>query len=269
MSSTTTSDRVNVTTRRVSGFTGAEILGLPASTPITEAVAEQLRGALTEHAVIFLRDQGLEPSRHLEVARALGRPKDATKFLDNLSDQGYPEIGVIHDQGQGTARWHTDLAWSPAPVKYSILHMQQTPPFGGDTCWANQYVAFERLSPAIREFLLPLTACNAAPGNPDNYTHPLVISNPQSKRRALFFSPLFTTRIHELSQEESEAILAMLGHHSTKPEFICRWTYQVGDIAIWDNHYVMHYALNDYNETGRKIHRIEIEGYAPALLPAP
>jgi taurine dioxygenase len=257
---------VQLTTRPVTGFTGAEVCGLSVSTPVTPDIAQQLRDALTRHAVIFVRDQGLDPERHREIARALGTPKPAVKYLENLGDSGYPEIGVIRDQGQGTARWHTDLAWTPEPVRFSVLHMQQVPSFGGDTCWANQYAAFEHLSEPMQTFLTSLTGVHQAPGNPESAVHPLVISNPVSTRRALFFSPLFTTRINELTESESNALLAFLGAHATKPEFICRWTFAVGDVAIWDNHYVMHYAVDDYGEAGRKIHRIEIQGNGPSLL---
>ena len=272
MSVTTASRNEPLRVRQVAGFTGAEILGLSASSSITESIAEQIRNALTEHAVVFIRDQGLAPDRHLEIAYALGTPKNATKYLDTLATEGHPEIGVINDQGKGTARWHTDLAWSEAPVQYSILHMQQSPSLGGDTCWANQYAAFEHLSAPIQSLLLSLTAQNVAGGrtgaNTDSYVHPLVISNPGTRRRALFFSPAYTTKINELTELESDHLLAMLSQHSTRPEFVCRWNYQSGDIAIWDNHYVLHYAVNDYCEVGRKIHRIEIEGFAPKLLPA-
>jgi taurine dioxygenase len=265
--STLAENDVQLTLKPVTGLTGAEICGLSSTTPVTEAIAQQLRAALRDYAVIFMRGQGLDPERHRAIAGALGKAKEAVKYLDNLSEAGFPEIGMIRGQGQGTARWHTDLAWTPRPVRYSVLHMQELPDYGGDTCWANQYAAFEHLSEPMQAFLESLTATHQAAGNPERAVHPLVISNPDSRRRALFFSPLFTTRINELTESESDAVLAFLGAHATKPEFICRWRFAVGDVAIWDNQYVMHYAVNDYGGEGRKIHRIEIEGSPPELLP--
>ena len=93
--------------------------------------------------------------------------------------------------------------------------------------------------------------------------HPMVVRHPRNGRAALFANNLFTRSIDGGDEDESAAILSYLKLHAIRPEFICRWKWTPGDIAVWDNHYVQHYALGDYHPAPRKIHRVEILGHAP------
>ncbi len=200
--------------------------------------------------------------------RALGEIKlPPDYFPETLRDRGYPEIGVISTENQLaylTDRWHTDVTWLANPPRYSILHMQQPPPAGGDTLWASQYAAYDWLSEPMKRFVETLTVRHQLPDAPDFATdHPVVCQNPISGRKALFVNRVFSTRINELSEGESEALLAYLCAHGTRPDFICRWRWTEGDVAIWDNHYVQHYAVADYRPHARKIHRIEVVGEPP------
>jgi taurine dioxygenase len=259
---------VDLSTRPVTGALGAEIVGLPTQRPLDDAVSAYLRSALTEHSVIFIRDQSLEPERMIDFARAIGTPKNAVAFLENLSEIGHPEVGVISTESNPEVRqadnWHTDVAWGPEPLKATVLQMQAIPDVGGDTLWASQYLAYEWLSEAMKKLLSGLHGRNIVPHKPEvNAVHPLVIANPDTGRRAIFCTPFYTSEIIELEPDESSALLQLLAAHCTQPDLMCRWRWRAGDIAIWDNHYTMHYAVSDYAGHYRKIHRVEVAGFAP------
>ncbi len=190
------------------------------------------------------------------------------QHLANLESEGFREISVIGtDNGSAyqANRWHCDVAWRAAPSRFSILHMQVLPSAGGDTLWSNQYAALDALSAPIREALYGLTATHRISPRPDasEATHPLVIRHPETGREALFVNDLFTSHINELSADESEALLRLLVSVSIRPEFTVRRRWQVGDIAIWDNHFVQHNAIYDYGDEPRRIHRIEVAPEAP------
>ena len=130
--------------------------------------------------------------------------------------------------------------------------------------WSSQHVAFETLSAPMQAFLETLTAWHQHPIDATiGADHPLVCRHPATGRNALFCNPTFTQKINELDPTESSAVLAMLYAHAARPEFSCRWRWNAGDVAIWDNHFVLHYALGDFGAASRKIHRIEIEGEPP------
>ena len=212
--------------------------------------------------------QDIGPAEHVALANALGEIKlPPDYFPETLREMGFPEIGVISTENQLaylTDLWHTDVTWLPNPPRYSILHMKQPPPAGGDTLWSSQYAAYEWLSEPMQQFLEHLTACHQLPGDPDRASnHPVVCRNPASGRKALFVNSVFTTRINGLTDGESAALLSYLNAHTVRPEFICRWRWTEGDVAIWDNHYVQHYAVADYRPHARRIHRIEVVGEPP------
>lgn len=254
--------------RPLAGLIGAELPGVDLRASLTEAVVAHIKAALTDHGVVVFRGQDIGPAEHVALAHALGEIKyPPDYFPETLREQGFPEVSVISTDNQlayMTDQWHADVTWMPNPPRYSILHMQQLPPAGGDTMWSSQYAAYDWLSEPMQQFLDPLTVRHELPGSPDRGTeHPVVIRNPVSGRKALFVSKVFARRIVELSPDESDAVLAYLAAYTTKPEFVCRLRWAEGDVAIWDNHYVQHYAVADYRPHPRKIHRIEIVGEPP------
>ena len=198
---------------------------------------------------------------------ALGRPKLPPEYIPTLAADGHPEICVLSTDNQlayASSLWHSDVTWAERPPKYSILHMQVSPAVGGDTMWSSQHVAFETLSAPMQAFLESLTAHHQHPIDAGiGADHPLVCRHPVTGRKALFCNRTFTEKINELEPHESTAVLAMLYAHAARPEFSCRWRWTNGDVAIWDNHFVQHYALGDFGAAARKIHRIEIEGEPP------
>ncbi len=262
------SPTIPLSARPIAGLLGAELPEIDLSEPLTAEVVAQIKATLTEYGVVVFPRQDIGPAEHVALARALGEIKfPPDYFPETLRDSGFPEVSVISTQNELaylTDRWHADVTWMPNPPRYSILHMQQLPPAGGDTMWSSQYAAYDWLSEPMKQFLEPLTVRHQLPGSPDHASdHPVVCRNPVSGRKALFINKVFSMRINELSEAESDAVLAFLVSHSVQPEFVCRWRWTDGDVAIWDNHYVQHYAIADYRPHPRKIHRIEIVGEPP------
>lgn len=264
---TTFAEPTTTTIVPLAGKIGAEVRGLRVDS-LTDADVQLVKDALYRYSVLFFPEQGLDPAIHRAFAQHFGEVVLPHERLSNLSDEGYREISVIGTEN-GSAyqanRWHCDVSWRDAPSRFSILHMQVLPEFGGDTMWSNQSAALDALSPPVRELLYGLTAKHriAPMENVPEADHPLVIRHPETGREALFVNDLFTSRINELDPEESAAILRVLKAVSILPEFTVRRRWTVGEIAIWDNHFVQHNAIYDYGDQPRRIHRIEVAPEAP------
>ncbi|MGX6508376.1 TauD/TfdA dioxygenase family protein [Rhodococcus sp. SJ-2] len=263
----TTLEQPIVTVVPLTGTIGAEIHGLRLDS-LTDADVRTIRDALTRHCVLFFPGQGVDPAVHRDFSQHFGEVVYPHQHLANLEAEGYREISVIGtDNGSAyqANRWHCDVSWRAAPSRFSILHMQVLPSAGGDTLWSNQYAALEALSAPLREALYGLSATHRISPRPDTTeaTHPLVIRHPETGREALFVNDLFTSHINELSADESRALLRLLVSVSIRPEFTVRRRWQVGDIAIWDNHFVQHNAIYDYGDEPRRIHRIEVAPETP------
>jgi len=251
------------TLRPIAGAIGVEVREVSLSRCLSESEVDGLRRLVAESGVVFLTGQQFDSDGHLTLARQLGTVKPPPEYLPKVN--GYPDISVLSTEN-GFAmmadRWHADVTWAEAPPKYSILHMQEVPSVGGDTMWASQTAAYDRLSDRMKVLLTGLTAVHEISIGPRRSVHPVITRHPVTGRKALFVNPTFTTGIEELPPSESEAVLRFLFEHCVQPEVCCRWRWTAGDIAIWDNQFVQHYAINDYTEA-RKIHRVEIEGERP------
>jgi len=101
-------------------------------------------------------------------------------------------------------------------------------------------------------------------GNLPHASHPVVRTHPVTKRKILYVNPTFTSHIEGLAPAEADAVLAFLYAHQQQPEFQVRWRWQQGDLAIWDNRATHHYAIADYGDAPRTIHRVTLEGEPPA-----
>lgn len=249
--------------RRLTGAIGAEIDGLDLAALGDDEWAE-LHDLWLERLVLFFPGQShLSPSAHLEFASRFGEP-DVHSYLPKLD--GYPQIVVLDsDTGVRADFWHTDVAYEAAPPKASILHLVMTPPFGGDTMWSNQYLAYETLSDPIRRLVDGLTAVHTAAshGRPEVHAvHPAVRVHPETGRKSLFVNGTSTSHFVELERDESDALLAMLLRRSERPELQCRYRWTEGAVAVWDNRCTQHYAVDDYQGT-RVGQRVTIVGDVP------
>lgn len=278
---TTMETRVDRQVLPVTGTIGAEISGVDLTKPLSDDDFEFVHDALMAWGVIFFRNQPMTLDQHLAFGRRFG---ELHIHPAAPSPEGYPEILVIHADenskrvaGEG---WHSDVSADPEPPMGSILHLEQVPPAGGDTLFANMAAAFEDLSPAMQDFLCGLTATHGSDhvymgryGVDDQDKqfpeahHPVVRTHPVTGRRTLFVNSGFTTRIDGLKREESSALLAMLFKHINSPKYHCRFRWQPDSVAFWDNRAVQHQAVWDYYPQVRHGYRVTIAGDAPFFTP--
>jgi taurine dioxygenase len=252
----------------IAGVIGAVIrVDEPWALPLPAARVDELHALVARHGVLVVRGLELERADHLALARQLGEVRRPPEYFPTQQEHGFPEIGTLVAPGMGsmTDVWHSDVTWSPQPPRYSILHMRTCPPAGGDTMWASLVDAHDQLTEPMRAFLEGLTAEHSS-GEQRCAVHPVVQVHPVTGRHALAVNPLFTKRIVELGDAESRAVLDLLFATITRPEAVCRWSWREGDLAIWDNHFVLHYVVQDFGDQARVIERIEIEG--EGLIPA-
>jgi len=254
----------SIDARPISGALGAEVHGVDLEN-LTDEVFERLHTLLLEHLVLFFPDAaGLSPQAHKAFGRRFGE-LEVHPFLPKLD--GHDEMVVLDsDQGAKADVWHTDVTFSQSPPIASILQIVRCPPWGGDTMWSNQYLAYETLSAPMRDLLTGLTAQHvfAVPGRDfrSEAEHPVVRTHPITGRRSLYVNRMFTTRIPQLRKDESDALLGLLFEISERPANVCRFRWQEGAIAMWDNRATQHHAINDYTE--RRIgQRVTVLGDQP------
>jgi taurine dioxygenase len=261
---------------------GAEVSGIDLSQPLDDACIDELRSALAEHGVLFFRDQRMTPEQHKAFGRRFGELHLHPAWPRLL--EGHPEIMEIYADAD-TKRiagedWHSDVSCDPEPPLGTILHMLEVPSVGGDTLFASMYAAYEALSTPMKRLLEGMTALHDGEStyrgryegmqNAASYPsaeHPVIRTHPLSGRKALFVNRIFTRRILQLEKHESDAILEMLFRHIETPEFHCRFHWQPGSVAFWDNRCVQHHALWDYYPQRRRGLRVTIKGERPFYRP--
>jgi taurine dioxygenase len=258
---------------------GAEIFGVDLGGEISNQQHDAIHEALMRHVVIFFRDQKMTPEQHKAFGRRFGK-LHLHPASPNLLE-GHPEILLIqaNEKSKRVAGevWHSDVSCDPEPPMGSILYMHETPANGGgDTMFANMYTAFETLSAPMQRFLEGLSAVhdgehvyrgrygwNDSGKTYPRSVHPVVRTHPETGRKALFVNRGFTTAIEGLNRDESEALLEMLYDHAETPEYQCRFKWQPGSVAFWDNRAAMHHAMWDYFPHSRRAHRVTICGDKP------
>ena len=264
---------------------GAAIEGIDLSGGISAELAREFRAIWLENQVIVIRGQTLTPAIQIEIARAFGEP-DHYPFLKGL--EGYPEITPVlkrEDEARNFGGiWHTDTIYQPTPPMATMLYALELPPVGGDTLFANQYLAYEQLSDGLRQTLKSLKLVSRSDNkdaaetraarikesgvklNSDSLSgcHPVIRTHPETGRKSLYVSPGHSGYFDGWSEAESANLLSYLHNHQIAEEFRCRHVWQVGDLALWDNRCVLHYPVNDYHGHRRLLHRITLKGDIPA-----
>jgi taurine dioxygenase len=268
---------------RIAGALGAEILGVDLSRPLPKAKLAGLRRLWLEHLVIFFRNQALNEKQYMAFAEQIGEPVEYP-MLEGI--EGFPKIIEVkkleHERVAFGGIWHTDTAYLERPPMASMLLAREVPPAGGDTLFANMYLAFEALSPGLKKLLAGLKAVNSSTKADASKTredvlrssgkkakdylaeHPVVRTHPETGRKALYVNSGHTLRFAGWTEDESAALLRFLFDWQTKPEFTCRFSWQPGSIALWDNRCVQHNPVNDYHGYRRVMHRITLAGDVPA-----
>jgi taurine dioxygenase len=268
--------------RPVAGALGAQIHGVDLSRPLAPATVAALRAALLEHLVIFFRDQTLTPAQQLAFARAFGEPVEYPQ-LKGLADFPMitPVVKLEHERVNFGGIWHSDTTYLERPPMGSMLYAREVPPRGGDTLFANQYLAYETLSEGLRRVLDGLVGVNTSSKAAASKTredrmraageelkvlvgeHPVARTHPETGRKALFVNVGHTERFRGWSEEESRPLLEYLFAHQVKPEFTCRLRWEPGSLAFWDNRCTQHNPVNDYHGYRRVMHRVTLAGDVP------
>jgi taurine dioxygenase len=270
--------------RRLAGAIGAEISGVDLSTDLADETVAAVRRAWLEHLVVCFRDQDLPPARFLAFARRFGEPIEYP-FVKGLD--AHPEIIPVlkleTERVNFGGIWHSDTAYLEAPPMASMLVAREVPPAGGDTLFANMYLAYETLSDGMKRMLEGLVAVNSSAAADVSRTredrlrdsaradakkeytasHPVVRVHPETGRRALYVNVAHTVRFEGMTDEESAPILRYLYQHQVRPEFTCRVSWRPGSLALWDNRCAQHNAINDYQGHRRLLHRITLAGDKP------
>ena len=263
--------------------------GVDLARDLDDEIVAEMRRAILDHQVLFFRGQRLTPEQQVAFSRRFG-PYSPVPFIEAVTD--HPEvIAVVREASERQhytfgSLWHSDFSFLPEPPFASILHALEVPPYGGDTIWANQQLAYDSLSDGMRTMLGGLQGVHSAASaySPkmqalhDTFTgmtvrtsddadrsqlHPVVRTHPETGRPSLFANAQYTIGLDGFAGVESKPILDFLFEHSVQPAFTCRWRWEVGDVAMWDNRCLQHMAMADFTGYRRFMHRTTVAGDRP------
>ena len=278
------SNRIEI--RPVAGAIGAEIHGVDLAEKLDDRVIAEIRAALNQYCVIFFRDQEIDAQQHKEFARRFGEifihPNYRGMQDDNEIVMVRREPGDQHIVGED---WHTDTTMVEKPPMGAILYAIEVPPYGGDTCFANQCLAYDTLSDGMKRMLEGIRAVHtdrlvAGPQAGRNRfrstkvreddgwretisLHPVVRTHPETGRKLLFVNAAYTVGFEGMTEDESRPLLDFLLAHGHRPEFTCRFRWETGSIAFWDNRSVKHLAVHDAGPYRRLMRRVQVCGDKP------
>lgn len=278
----------------IAGALGAEVSGVDLG-KVDDETFKEIQSAWLEHLVVFFRNQTITPQQQLAFAKRFG-DIHYHPFMKGMEE--HPEIlEIVKEEGDTRAFgevWHTDQMFNPKPAKATILYAKETPDAGGDTLFANMYLAYDALSEPMKAVVDRVKTWNVGdrkklsqgdkmgsaregryvgnekmaakvrdPGDVETEAaHPLARTHPETGRKALYIGN-HTQTLDGFKQAEARPIVEYLMAHSVHPEFTCRFRWEPGSLAIWDNRCTQHRALNDYPGKRRRMHRITIAGDAP------
>lgn len=257
----------------LSGSLGAEVRNVDLAN-LDQAEFDAIGTAFLEHHVLVFRDQKLTPEQQISFGRRWGN-----LFIHPIVPhlEGYPEILPITNFGKKrsiTEVWHSDVSFSERPPRSSGLYAIVLPSTGGDTLFANQHLAYERLSDGLKKMLGGLRATHSGAGlgevtgkgdawKTQGQSHPVVIRHPETGRKALYVNPAFTVAFEDMTVAESQPLLRMLYEVGHSPDLAFRHRWLPGDLVLWDNRSVQHFAVHDHGDAERSLHRFTVEGDVP------
>jgi taurine dioxygenase len=260
--------------RGLTPVVGAEVSGLDLGRELTEEQLTELKTAFLDHHVLVFRDQVITPEDHKRLAASFGElrpvnppPEDGDPYVLEIATSAES----VNVAGNG---WHADGTADAEPSLGSMLYITKIPEpgSGGDTLFANMYLAYDMLSPTMKSLLEGLTAVHdgalAFRGHPipPNYEvprseHPLVVRHAETDRKVLYVNPAYTSRIPQLSEDESRAVLDMLfAIVPNRAMLSCRVRWEPNTLVFWDNRCVQHHAVYDYYPHTRYGQRVAING---------
>ena len=261
---------------------GAVVTGVDLDRTVSATQGDAIYQALLEHQVIFIRGTSISPKAHLDFAASFGELDQPHIHYPHV--EGFENIVLLENDSNhlpDTNSWHTDLTFKAKQPFASILIARAIPECGGDTLWASNYAAYDRLSSGMKNDLQNMQAVHdlgdfrnsfisEAQGKSGaerldealprfgHQIRPLIGVHPVTGRKFLNFNEAFVSHIVGLTMNESNALKTLLANHMNKPEVQVRWRWQVGDLAMWDNRVTMHYAVADYLPHYRCMNRVTV-----------
>lgn len=266
---------------------GAEVSGLDLRQELSAAQLEEIRLAIADNLVLIFRDQEITPEQHKAFARHFGTLHRHLLAAGKVTDPAEYDPEILswrtgpHSRFTAGEAWHSDVSCDASPIWGSFLRVTRLPESGGgDTAFANLYLAYESLSDPIKTLLDGLTAIHdgregwgngygsrPAPGEEFPATeHPVVARHPLTGRKFLFVNEAFTSRIVQLTRAESQALLELLFRHIEKHlSFQTRIHWSENALLFWDNWVTLHHAIWDYHPFERWGQRVSAHlGYGPS-----
>jgi taurine dioxygenase len=270
---------VPIAIQPVTATIGAEVHGVDLRDELDDETVAVLRRALLDHLVLFFRDQPLDDEQHLAFALRFGPLAVSPLRTRYQEGEAVVVLDQVNPKGEGADVWHSDNTFLADPPMGSILRAVQMPTVGGDTCFASMYAAYDALSAPVRELVDSLYAVHditnvMRKAIRDGHTtldlaemqercppvrHRVVVTHPETGRRALFVNRNSTSYIEGITDRENEVLLPFLCDHVRAPELQCRFRWEPNSIAFWDNRAVQHNAVPDYMER-RVMRRVTIAG---------
>ena len=267
----------NITISALTPAIGAEIGNIDLRQTSSGEIAD-IRAALLEYKVVFFRDQTLTQAEHIAFARQFG---DLEIHPATPKSQSNPEVLHIAHGPESKGKenfWHSDVTWREKPSLGSILKAVKVPAVGGDTLFANMVMAYELLPDDIKEVITGRVAVHdiarvfagrlnkSAEELRERYPpmeHPIVRTHPETGESVLYVNTAFTSHIKDMEERDSTRLLRQLYRTAANPEIQCRFRWQQGSLAFWDNRASQHFASSDYFPQVRKMERVTIAGDRP------
>ena len=249
-------------------ITGIDVRGLD------DAAFAEVQRAFRDHRLLVFKNQSLSPGQLMDFGSRWGEllVHPLTPHID-----GYPPVQAIQNTGKAKTlneHWHTDMSFEPVPPKITMLHALEVPELGGDTMFADQHAAYDSLSDGLKALLDGVRAVHQSsdfarvvgkdPRDAPSGVHPVFRTHPDTGRRALYVCRAFTSRFEGMTRSESRGLLEFLFERSVRPDFTHRHKWEQGDLVMWDNRSLLHYAVHDHGDASRLLHRITVRGEAPA-----
>jgi taurine dioxygenase len=272
----------HIEVRPIAGALGAEVWGVDVARPLPPEVIAEIRQAWLDHLVIFVREQQITPHELVAFASAFGAPMEYPQ-LKGLPECPFvtPVVKLEHERVNFGGVWHSDTTYLEQPPMASMLYAVETPPYGGDTLFANQYRAYETLSEGLKRTLEGLTGVSTSTKAEVSKTredrlresgatlkalageHPVARTHPETQRKALYINVAHTSHLKGWTVEESTPLLDYLFTHQVRPELTCRFQWKPGSLAFWDNRCAQHNPVNDYHGFKRVMWRVTLAGDKP------
>jgi len=239
---------------------------------VADVVWQELNELFCRYKVLVFPSQVLTPEEQINFARNWGEL--VRHPYAGLND--YPDIIELRNMGKKkdvNQHWHSDMTYNHAPPMLTMLYALEAPSIGGDTAFSNQVLAYHGLSDGLKKVIDRLHAIHTATGLAELYgqdvakapkaEHPVVRIHDGTGEKALYVCRAFTQRFVDWSKQESEPLLQYLFQHSIRPEFQARHEWSKGDLVMWDNRALLHFAVHDHGDEPRVIHRLQVDGPVP------